>query len=272
MNQNSAKSPPDPTAVGPGRQNTNNAKKPRRDQLAGGGRRVHARLLARVGRRRRAFAPGAHSGSFVYLPALEGRGSLLRVVEFYDGAPTAVEQMMAGSEDARPRVMCCILSYFDSPVERRRCGGDIYDLRGGATKGLAFDAATLWHVDGLVSRVPPGLVAMGVKSLRGGTAEQMERRGAGLAYERYRFDWQRAQDGVRRVRIGWAQPTRLGRRLVGGCGSVGRGDDAGDALDPPVVLLRGQRVATLGRSLPPARVGVFALDGCGGGGACDLRT
>ena len=148
-------------------------------------------------------------GSFVYLPALEGRGSLLRVVEFYDGAPTAVKQMMAGSEDARPRVMCCIFSYFDSPVERCRCGGDIYDLRGGATKGLAFDAATLWHVDGLVSRVPSGVVAMDVKSLRGGTAEQMEKRGAGLGYERYRFDWQRAQDGVQEgadrlhSRLGW---------------------------------------------------------------------
>ena len=91
--------------------------------------------------------------------------------------------------------MCCILSFFDSPTEKRRCGGDIYDLRGGATKGLPFDVANLWHVDGLVSRVPP-VGAMGVKSLRGGTAEQMERRGAGLAYERYRFDWQRAQAGV----------------------------------------------------------------------------
>ena len=130
----------------------------------------------------------------MYMPATEGRGSLLRVVEFYDGEPTPTEQMMAGADSSAPRVMCCILSFFDS--ERRRCGGDIYDLRGGATKGLPFDVANLWHVDGLVSRVPPGLVAMGVKSLRGGTAEQMERRGAGLAYERYRFDWQRAQAGV----------------------------------------------------------------------------
>ena len=31
MNQNNAKSPPEPTAVGLGGQNTNNAKKPRRD-------------------------------------------------------------------------------------------------------------------------------------------------------------------------------------------------------------------------------------------------
>ena len=60
-------------------------------------------------------------GSFLYMPAAEGRGSLLRVVEFYDGAPTPTEQMMPGSDGSAPRVMCCILSYFDSPTERRRC-------------------------------------------------------------------------------------------------------------------------------------------------------
>ena len=52
-------------------------------------------------------------------------------------------------------------SYFDSPIERRRCGGDIYDLRGGTTKRLAFDAATLWHVDSFVSKVPVGTCGHG---------------------------------------------------------------------------------------------------------------
>ena len=155
---------------------------------------------------------------------------------------------MPGADSSAPRVMCCILSFFDSPTERRRCGGDIYDLRGGATKGLPFDVANLWHVDGLVSRVPPGLVAMGVKSLRGGTAEQMERRGAGLAYERYRFDWQRAQAGVEdgTVRMGerfpdWVDVPRpsLATRAVGHDGAgcrvecATRADTDSPAYTPP---------------------------------------
>ena len=91
--------------------------------------------------------------------------------------------------------MCSIVSYYDSAPERRRCGGDVYDARRGAP-GLPFDAADLWHVDGFVERVPAGLVAMGVRSLRGGTDAQMQRRGESLAYDRFRFDWQIAQDFI----------------------------------------------------------------------------
>ena len=45
------------------------------------------------------------AGSFLYMPATEGRGSLLRVVEFFDGEPTSTEQMMPGADSSAPRVM-----------------------------------------------------------------------------------------------------------------------------------------------------------------------
>ena len=124
-------------------------------------------------------------GSFVYRPDdVGGRGVLGRVARTYD--PSAAE-----GRDTSISIVPAL--YYDSAKERRKRGGDVFDVDQ-RSEAVWRDPADYWVVNHLVKQVPPSeLVNQSPRE----SEEEFAARAAAVHYLRFAFDWRTAGGEIR---------------------------------------------------------------------------
>ena len=90
-----------------------------------------------------------------------------------------------------PRLHLRAVRFFDDRHERRRRGGDVYDLD--PSEPGDYSPKGLWVVDSLVTEISPTDL---VSRKRGESDDALAKRAAALRFRRFRFDWEAAQRHV----------------------------------------------------------------------------